>query len=70
MFEEINKSIALAPTLTRPNFKRDFIIYWYASEHTLSGILTQKNDQGTELPIAFMRIPLKKHELNYPLAEK
>jgi hypothetical protein len=39
-FEEIKESIALVPTLTRPDFKRDFIIYYYASEHTLSGILT------------------------------
>ena len=69
-FDKIKQSIALAPTLVSPDFKKDFIIYCYTSKHTLSRILTQKNDQGTELPIAFMSIPLKKHELKYPLVEK
>ncbi|KAH9305664.1 hypothetical protein KI387_010068, partial [Taxus chinensis] len=29
-----------------------------------------KNDEGLEAPIAFMRCPLKKHELNYSQLEK
>ena len=53
-----------------PNFEKDFIIYCYASEHTLSSILTQKDDKDNEAPIAFMNIPLKKHELNYTQMEK
>lgn len=36
----------------------------------MSGILPQKNELGEEFPIAFMSIPLKKHELNYSLNEK
>ncbi|XP_059070699.1 uncharacterized protein LOC131860316 [Cryptomeria japonica] len=69
-FEEVKKAIAHAPTLINPNFKKIFIIYCNASEHTMSSILQQKNELGEEFPIAFMRIPLKKHELNFSLNEK
>jgi hypothetical protein len=44
------------------DFKKKFIIYCYAFEYMLSGILTQKNNQGTESPTMFMIAPLKKHE--------
>ncbi|XP_059075135.1 uncharacterized protein LOC131875125 [Cryptomeria japonica] len=41
-FEEIKREIAHAPTLVNPDFSKDFIIYCYASEHTMSRILVQK----------------------------
>lgn len=69
-FDDIKKAIEKVPTLINPNYKKDFIIYCYALEHTVSGILLQKNDKGEEVPISFMSVPLKKHELNYPLVEK
>lgn len=56
--------------LVSPNFEKDFIIYCYASKRSLSSILTQQNDEGNEAPIAFMSVPLKKHELNYTPTEK
>lgn len=59
-----------APMLVSPNFEKDFIIHCYALEHTMSSILTQKDDQDNESPIYFMSIPLKKHELNYTKMEK
>lgn len=34
------------------------------------GILLQKNEDNEEVPIYFMSVPLKKHELKYPLMEK
>ncbi|KAH9309133.1 hypothetical protein KI387_037044, partial [Taxus chinensis] len=40
------------------------------SEHTLSVVLVQKNDEGLEAPIAFMSCPLKNHELKYNQLEK
>ena len=69
-FEDIKTAIANAPMLVSPNFEKDFIIYCYASEHSLSSILTQPNDEENEAPIAFMSVPLKKHELNYTPIEK
>lgn len=36
----------------------------------MSGILLQKNEENEEVPIAFTRVPLKKHELKYSQMEK
>ncbi|XP_059077950.1 uncharacterized protein LOC131876542 [Cryptomeria japonica] len=69
-FESIKEAIAQAPILVNPYFKKDFIIYCYASEHTMSWILLQKNEGNEEVPISFMSVPLKKHELKYSLMEK
>lgn len=53
-----------------PDFSKDFILYCYASNHTLSTILLQKNDQDIEALISFMSVPLKKHELDNSLLDK
>lgn len=59
-FEVVKEAIAQAPTLINPNFQKDFIIYCYASKHTMSGIFLQKNEQNIEVPISFMSVSLKK----------
>ncbi|GLJ18809.1 hypothetical protein SUGI_0335870 [Cryptomeria japonica] len=69
-FERIKGSFANAPTLVNPDFIKDFILYCYASDHTMSAILLQLDEYGAELPIAFMSTPLKKHELKYSPMEK
>ena len=69
-FQDIKTAIANAPVLCHPNYKKNFIIYCYASEHTLSVILMQENDEGIQAPIAFMSVPLKNHELKYSQIEK
>lgn len=69
-FEEIKMAIVHAPTLVNSNFSKDFIIYCYASEHTMSGILVQKSHNNEEVPISFMSVPLKKHELKYLQTKK
>ena len=56
--------------MCHPNYKQDFIIYYYTSKHTLLVILMQDNDEGIKAPIAFMSIPLKNHELKYSYIEK
>ena len=69
-FEQTKYVISNAPTLSYPLFSKDFHLYCYASENTLSAILTQPDKDNVEAPIAFMSIPLKKHELKYSLIEK
>lgn len=64
-FGKIKEAIANAPTLIHLDFKKDFIIYCYASEHMMSRVLLQKNEKDEEVPISFMSILLKKHELCY-----
>ncbi|KAH9315981.1 hypothetical protein KI387_024608, partial [Taxus chinensis] len=69
-FEGIKKSIVKTPMLACPDFSKDFIIYCYATENTLAVVLTQKNYEDHELPIAFMSYVLKAHELKYTMMEK
>jgi len=45
-FEDIKRAISNVPNLVHHDFQKDFIIYCYASKHTLSTILLQKNKQG------------------------
>lgn len=44
-FEYIKEAIAKAPTLINPDYKKDFIVYFYASDHTMSSILLYKNEK-------------------------
>ena len=69
-FEQTKSVISNAPTLSYPLFSKDFHLYFYASENTLSAILTMPEKDNVEALIAFMSIPLKKHELKYSLIEK
>jgi hypothetical protein len=56
-FSEIKHAITTAHVLVSPDFDKDFILYSFSSEETITSILTQKNEKGEELPIAFMRKP-------------
>jgi len=51
-FEEIKEALTKAPVLISPNFEKDFLIYSFASEHTVVGVLLQKNEEGYEQPIS------------------
>ena len=53
-FEDIKMALTRTPVLTSPQFDRDFIIFSFASEHTVAVVLLQKDDQGCEKPIAFL----------------
>ena len=69
-FKEVKEAIFKAPIIFHLDFKKDFIMYYYTSDHTMSGILLQKNEKGEEMPISFMSVPLKRHEMNYSLTKK
>jgi hypothetical protein len=45
-------------------------LYTFALEETIISILTQKNENAEELPIAFMSKTLHDYELNYSIVEK
>ena len=69
-FDKIKTSIAHAPSLTSPNFEKDFILYTFASDDSLAAVLTQKEEGGDEYPISFMSTGLQGAELNYPAVDK
>ena len=53
-----------------PDFEKDFLVFSYASEHTVAAVLLQKNDRGEEQPIAFFSNILRDGELKYSIMEK
>eukprot|EP00253_Pinus_taeda_P012239 PITA_12239 len=69
-FEEIKQTLTQTPVLTSPNFYKDFIIFSFASEHTIVAVLLQKDDQGCEKPIAFFGKALRDAPLKYQIMEK
>eukprot|EP00253_Pinus_taeda_P026182 PITA_26182 len=68
--EEIKKALTQTLVLTSPNFDKDFIIFSFASEHTIVVVLLQKDDQGCENPIAFFSKALRDAPLKYQIMEK
>jgi hypothetical protein len=63
--EDIKSTIAKAPVLVHLDDTKEFLIYCYASEHTMSAILMQENKEGIQALIYFMSISLKNQELKY-----
>jgi len=43
-FEDIKLALTKKPVLISPKFDRDFILFSFASEHTIVVVLLQKND--------------------------
>ena len=69
-FNAIKKAIIDAPSLRRPDFSQDFTLYTFAYDHSYATVLTQKNDENNEVPIAFMSSAFKGGELNYPTVDQ
>ena len=69
-FRDIKKSITEEPVPVSPEFTKFFLIFSYASDHTIAGVLLQKNSQGAKKPIAFFGKMLRDGELKYDIMEK
>jgi hypothetical protein len=53
-----------------PDFSKDFTLYTFASDCSYAAVLTQKNSENNEVPIAFMSSAFKGVELNYPAVDR
>jgi hypothetical protein len=62
--------ISEATVLASPNYRKDFLIFSFASEHTLVTILLQKNEEGFKQPTTFFSKSLRDVELIYNIMEK
>ena len=69
-FEDTKNALTKAAVLISPNFDKQFSIYSFASEHTISGVLLQKNEEGHEQPIAFFSKTLRDAPFKYNILEK
>ena len=69
-FESIKKAIMEAPTLSSPNFSREFHVFSFASKDTIAAVLLQAAEEGSEHPMAFFSKNLRDAELRYDIIEK
>jgi hypothetical protein len=69
-FNSIKKAIIDAYSLMSPDFSQDFTLYTFAFDHSYAFVLTQKNAENNEVPIAFMSYAFKGAELNYPVVDQ
>lgn len=54
VFRWIKEAIVEALVLVNPNFDKGFFLYTFASNLSYVTILTQKNNDGNEVPISYM----------------
>jgi len=52
------------------DFEKDFILYTFAFDVSYVAVLTQKNVEGSEIPISFMSSNLQGTKLKYPNIDK
>lgn len=53
-FEQFKEAITEALTLISPNFDKEFFLYNFSSNVSYTTVLTQKNNEGNEVPISYM----------------
>jgi len=69
-FEDIKFALTKTLVLINPKFDRDFILFSFASEHTIFAVLLQKIDHGYEQPVSFFSKALRDAPLKYNIMEK
>ena len=69
-FEEIKRALTHAPVLISLDFSKEFLIFTFASENTIAGVLLKKGQQGIKQPISFFSGKLANSELKYNILER
>jgi hypothetical protein len=64
-FEELKKSLTSQPVLKYPDFEKEFTLMTDASNIAIGAVLTQRDDQGKEHPIAYHSKGLSGCEKNW-----
>ena len=69
-FDKIKEAMVEDPTLQSLNFDNEFMLYIFASDHSIIVVLTQNNEKGEKFPVSFMSTGLEGVELNYLAIDK
>ena len=69
-FQLIKVKLASPPVLLVPDFNKPFSLFVDCSDIAMGACLTQKDEQGLDHPISFMRKKLNKAQKNYSTTEK
>lgn len=68
-FDDLKRSLLESPVPINPDFNRHFYIQCDASKTGVGAVLFQKNDDGSEHPIAYMSKKLNSAQRNYSVTE-
>lgn len=68
-FNLVKLALSLAPVLISPDYTQDFILFSFASKHTMAAVLMQKKDEH-ERHIAFFSRTIRDATLKYNIIEK
>jgi len=69
-FKYIKEYIVKSQVLVTTDYSKDFQVFSFTFEDTISSVFLQKNDQGEEKPIDFKSKVLRYAELKYLIMEK
>ena len=69
-FQKNLEAISEAPSLLILDFNKDFILYTFTSDISYAAVLTQLNQQNSEVLIYFMSSNFKGAKLNYHEVDK
>lgn len=68
-FNLVKLALSSTPILISSDYSQDFILFSFASDHTMAAVLMQKRDQ-LEKPIAFFSKMIRDAALKYNIIEK
>ncbi|KAH8299224.1 hypothetical protein KR059_006118, partial [Drosophila kikkawai] len=68
-FKLVKSKLTSSPVLRTPDFHNKFILLCDASLYGLGCVLAQENEDGVELPIAYISEKLTKAQRNYSVTE-
>lgn len=69
-FRTVERALNTEPALAHPDFDRDFIVHIDASKVALGAVLSQRELNRTETPVAFASSSLTEAERNYNTCER
>jgi len=69
-FETLKQKLIEAPILQPPNYEKEFILITDASGYGLGAVLSQLNNEGREIVIAYASKSLNDTEIRYPITDK
>jgi hypothetical protein len=63
-------ALTKSPVLASPNFEKEFILFSFSSDHTIVGVLLQKDEQNFEKPIYNYNKTFRDAPSKYDIMEK
>jgi len=69
-FEDIKVALTKAHVLASPDFTKYFLLFSFASKHTIVDMLLQKDEKDFKKPITYFIRTLRDAPLRYGIMEK